>query len=205
MISAAIAMLLGKLVHAPFGQAGPVRSDETATERRIRLQHCYVTDSVFIVMALTYLVVLIRADEHAARLTAAVGLVICLAYVFNSCVFLYAMRVRSRLNVRVVIANYVSFTLGLLTLLVTHGWTGSWQTARVLTMVNRSFATLFFAMGAWTVSPLWSASTYELPGNCHDAIEWIVVVAVGLVVWGCVILAADISSKGVWQVVINSA
>jgi len=205
MVGASVCVLLGKLVHAPLRQSGPVRPDEEPVERQLRLQHCYVTDSVFAMMALRYSVRLIGSQQNTAQLADAVGLTVALAYVFNNCFLLHALRLRSRVGVRLVVANYVSFTMGLMTLMVCRDWSGVWPLDRALTVVNRLFATLFFGMGAWAVTPLWSSDSYVLPGSWRDATICIIVGIAGISVWMLVIFAASVSSKAVWQVVINGA
>ena len=54
--------ILGKLVHAPADQARQLRADETALERKVRIEWVYLTDGAFVLNIIMYLLSPIKGN-----------------------------------------------------------------------------------------------------------------------------------------------
>jgi len=214
MLLLATGILCGKAVHSLFGQGGPVRvpnetdpSSETRQERQVRLNHCFMPDGLFALMGVLFFKNILGAQTHTEKISATVGLAVSSGYVLGNILFLAAMRWRSKVAVRIAIANNLSFCLALVTMLVNGGFHGTWPVSRVLSYINRGFVVLFFAMGLFHILPLWSSPVYQLPGySCGYEVAGLAMVAmIAVSVWALLIVAAVQSESTVWEVAMNGA
>lgn len=167
----AILVFAGLCVHAPFRQGGPIRADESALEKEVRVRWILMTDGPFAMAAVYDTASIIAAviqnqtDDVVLRL---VGLGISMAYILGNVVFLKAMQNRDRPLVRVAITANVTFAFGLLNLFV---WGVLWaryhndfhRTSKIVDWILRAVVVCFFIVGASTFLQLWHAYDDDQP------------------------------------------
>ena len=135
--------ILGKLVHAPADQARQLRADETALERRVRIEWVYLTDGGFLLNALTYLLSPIGGSYGWPTL---LGVIISLTFIGGNIAFLRAVRNKYAAGVRTaVIANVlfmVSMT-GILIVWLIYRSTSHWSFNRYFVFITRVLILIF--------------------------------------------------------------
>ena len=209
----ALGVSLGKQFHRIFGQAGPVRSDETAVEKAIRIQMIYLNDGFFGLAIVGSLIDLLFES------TAALDLLIDVTYVGTNILLLHALRRRDKCAVRVGIAANIAFAAGLATLFVAsiiygelHHWARSQLLTKHLNFIVRGLATLFFLDDSNTLATLWTASAAfdddsQTLSPRRQRLKWILhgtaLVFAAAFVFGVIILVATIAGqKFIWRNII---
>lgn len=206
----AILLFAGKRVHAPFGQGGPIRADESALEKVVRVQWILMTDGPFAMAAIFDMASIIAAliqkqvnDEAALRL---VGLGISVAYILGNVVFLRAMQNRDRPLVRVAVTANVTFAFGLTNLFV---WGLLWaryhndfhQSSKIVDWTIRGVVVCFFIAGASTFVQLWHAYDDDQPPSTTlvHIVRHLSVCVAAIAVWCVFVFAIFLDGpKAIW-------
>ena len=131
-----VCVLPGKWLHALVGQGGPVRADESKTERNARVAWCYASDGLFAIAALAAIYDAVTARTDDALYSACLNATIATLYVGGNVAFLAALRRRDCIAVRAGVAANYAFAAGLAALLGLwivnrhgHHWTVLWTRA----------------------------------------------------------------------------
>mmetsp|Transcript_36842 Transcript_36842/g.97412 ORF Transcript_36842/g.97412 Transcript_36842/m.97412 type:complete len:311 (-) Transcript_36842:902-1834(-) len=120
-----ICILSGKWLHSLWGQGGRVRHDESMEENRVRTHWIYCLDGPIASLCLLDMVdVLLDVPMYSQRkfqasfLSWCMTLTVTCGYVLGNSYFLFVMRRRSLVGVRLVIICQTVFAIGLLNMLV---------------------------------------------------------------------------------------
>ena len=129
--------ILGKIVHAPADQARQLRADETALERKVRIEWVYLTDGGFVLNIIMYLLTPIKGSYGYDTLLA---IIISVVFIAGNIAFLRAVRNKYAIGVRTAIIANTMFVVALTAILIL--WlivrsTSEWKVNRYITFITR--------------------------------------------------------------------
>ena len=129
--------ILGKIAHAPADQARQLRADETALERKVRIEWVYLTDGGFVLNIIMYLVTPIKGSYGWDTLLA---IIISVVFIGGNIAFLRAVRNKYAIGVRTAIIANTMFVVALTAILIL--WliarsTSHWSENRYFVFITR--------------------------------------------------------------------
>lgn len=208
---AAVCALLGKGIHAVFGQRGRLRSDESLNEKHARVSLVYMLDGPCALLATFYVVQLCRAasgGDGESLWPAVFGLGICGGIICGNGLLLHAMSTRNQTGVRVCMVAFINFVLALLLLLVLGiVYSENWTSNRFTTYVFRFLTVLGLAADLSQLTQSWNEPLYNngehKQGSWQACLLVVVMVLVGSAVWVAIFAVAAGSEDGwhaLWSV-----
>ena len=225
-------LVLGKWLHACWGQGDMMRPDETMEESRVRLHWIYCLDGPIAAVVLLDLVdVLFDVPFYTQRkfqnslLSWSMTLTVTSAYILANSYFLDVMRRRSLVGVRLVIVYQTVFAVGLLNMLVA-GAVHNKQTKRngeyifstwleFAAWSSRLVMVMFMLGAAFVYSRLWNiyrdqrqlASTtvsFHEHGSYlrRECLQYMILPIAAILMWLLLLLAASLDDDIFWDALI---